>query len=48
MIFFNFNFFLFSQFKKKIKLKKDSCFNFSKLKKKIIFEKKKIFFSGTN
>ena len=34
MIFFHFYFFLFSQFLKKIRLKKDSCFNFLKFKKK--------------
>ena len=44
MIFFNFYFFLFSQFLKKLDKKKDSCFNFLKLKKKLISEKKKILF----
>ena len=41
MIFFHFYFFLFSQFLKKLDQKKDSCFNFLKLKKKIDFRKKK-------
>ena len=45
MIFFHFfYFFLFFSILKKNRLKKDSCFNFLKLKKKITFEKKKIFF----
>ena len=38
MIFFAFLFFLiFSILKKKIRIKKDSCFNFLKIKKKIDF-----------
>ena len=49
MIFFNFFFFNFLNLKKKIRLKKDSCLNFSKFKKKK-FKKKKDFLSisGTN
>ena len=44
MIFFHFYFFLFFSILKKKRLRKDSCFNFLKLKKKLIFETKMIFF----
>ena len=44
MIFFNFNFSSFSQFLKKLDKKKNTCFNFLKIKKKLSFEKKRNFF----